>query len=69
MKKSKELKIYKSLVKKVGKYHRPIERVTPNGIDTYCDGCSNLVTMDCPEYVHLIKYPCRTVRILFGDDE
>ena len=51
---------------RIRELHPPLERLTSTGTGTYCRSCSHLVTVNCPEYVHLIEYPCPTIKALDG---
>jgi hypothetical protein len=53
-------------IKRVRELHPPLERLTSTGTGIYCRSCSHLATVNCPEYVHLIEYPCPTIKALDG---
>ncbi len=36
-------------------------RMVPDGEVETCESCSQVATMECVEYVHLIEYPCPTI--------
>lgn len=41
--------------------HKPAIRKVAGGEVETCESCSQMATMECSEYVHLIEYPCPTV--------
>ena len=50
-----------SLVAVLEDLHKPVMRMVPDGEVETCDSCSQIATMECVEYVHLIEYPCPTI--------
>lgn len=54
-----------ALIQKILELHSPKMRMIPDGEVETCDSCSQIATMECIEYVHLIEYPCPTVTLIF----
>lgn len=55
------------IIQKILELHKPQTRTIPNGEVETCSSCSQIATMECVEYVHLIEFPCPTVALIYKE--
>ena len=53
-------------IKRVRELHKSEVRNTSIGESTYCYSCTKTATKECSEYIHLVPYPCPTIKALDG---
>lgn len=57
------------VVKSVLDLHKPVMRMVPDGEVETCGSCSQVATMECVEYVHLVEFPCPTVTLIYKESK